>query len=246
MGCLSLLQGIFPTQGSNPDLPHCRQILYCLSYQGSPPPSNHLTFISDCGEWEASRCNCQHLSCFSHICSHVEIQNLLPDSLPQFSESPGASQPEGEDGCQPCSRFPAKKKTGKLDMRAPAVGLPWWISGNESTCQCRRPRFDPWVRKIPWRRKWQPTPVFLPGESHGQRILAGYSPWGQKESDTTEQLSTRACTHTRARTLQWLLLIHHSSKSLIKASSGMFLRLLLPTARLALVVLASVIGILPE
>ena len=139
-----------------------------------------------------------------------------------------------------------KKKTGKLDMRAPAVGLPWWISGNESTCQCRRPRFDPWVRKIPWRRKWQPTPVFLPGESHGQRILAGYSPWGQKESDTTEQLSTRACTHTRARTLQWLLLIHHSSKSLIKASSGMFLRLLLPTARLALVVLASVIGILPE
>ena len=48
------------------------------------------------------------------------------------------------------------------------------------------PRFDPWVGKIPWRRKWQPTPVFLPGESHGQRSLAGYSPWGCKESDTTE------------------------------------------------------------
>ena len=42
----------------------------------------------------------------------------------------------------------------------------------------RRPRLDSWVRKIPWRRKWQPTPVFLPGESHGQRSLAGYSPWG--------------------------------------------------------------------
>ena len=41
--------------------------------------------------------------------------------------------------------------------------------------------FDPWVRKIPWRRIWQPTPVFLPGESHGQRSLAGYSPQGQKE-----------------------------------------------------------------
>jgi len=41
--------------------------------------------------------------------------------------------------------------------------------------------FDPWVRKTPWRRKWQPTPVFLPGESHGQRSLAGYSPWGHKE-----------------------------------------------------------------
>ena len=43
-----------------------------------------------------------------------------------------------------------------------------------------------WVGKIPWRRKWQPTPVFLPGESHGQRSLAGYSPQGHKESDTTE------------------------------------------------------------
>jgi len=47
-------------------------------------------------------------------------------------------------------------------------------------------RFNPWVRKIPWREKWQPTPVFLPGESHGQRSLVGYSPWGRKESDTTE------------------------------------------------------------
>ena len=51
---------------------------------------------------------------------------------------------------------------------------------------CRRPGFYPWVRKIPWRRAWQPTPVFLPGESHGQRSLAGYSPWGCKVLDTTE------------------------------------------------------------
>ena len=43
-----------------------------------------------------------------------------------------------------------------------------------------------WGGKIPWRRAWQPTPVFLPGKSHGQRSLAGYSPWGHKESDTTE------------------------------------------------------------
>ena len=47
--------------------------------------------------------------------------------------------------------------------------------------------FDPWVRKIPWSRKWQTTPVFLPGESHGQRSLAGYSPWGHRESDATER-----------------------------------------------------------
>ena len=65
-------------------------------------------------------------------------------------------------------------------------GLPRWFSGKESACQCRRRRFDPWVRKIPWRRKWQSTPVFLPGESRGQRSLAGYSPWGDKESDITE------------------------------------------------------------
>ena len=49
-------------------------------------------------------------------------------------------------------------------------------------------QFDPWVRKIPWRRAWQPTPVFLPGESHGQRSLVGYSPWGHKELDTTEAI----------------------------------------------------------
>ena len=54
----------------------------------------------------------------------------------------------------------------------------------ESTCQCRRPRFDSWLGKTPWRREWIPTPVFLPGEFHGQRSLAGYSPWGLKELDT--------------------------------------------------------------
>ena len=62
----------------------------------------------------------------------------------------------------------------------------------------RRPGFDPWVRKIPWRRKWQPTPVYLPGESHGQRSLVGYSPWHCKGLDMTEQLTytlkCRSCT----------------------------------------------------
>ena len=53
-----------------------------------------------------------------------------------------------------------------------------WLSGKESTCKCRRHGFNPWVRKIPCRRKWQPTPVFLLGKSHGQRRLAGHSPWG--------------------------------------------------------------------
>ena len=60
-------------------------------------------------------------------------------------------------------------------------------SGSKSIClQCGRPRFNPWVGKIPWRRKWQPTPVLLPGESHGWKSLVGYNPWGRKESDMTE------------------------------------------------------------
>ena len=91
-------RGIFPPQGWNPGLPHCRQILYQLSHKGSP-----------------------------------------------------------------CRK------------------------------QCRRPGFNLWVGKIPWKREWLPTPVFWPGKSHGL-----YSPWGCKESDTTERLSFS------------LLLLHYS------------------------------------
>ena len=66
----------------------------------------------------------------------------------------------------------------------------WLLRCREPACQCprhKRCRFNPWVGKIPWRRAWQPTPVFLPGKSHGQRILASYSPQGCNESDTTEE-----------------------------------------------------------
>ena len=68
-------------------------------------------------------------------------------------------------------------------------GGEWCPGGSDSrVClQCRRPGFDSWVGKIPWRWKWQPTPVLLPGRFHGCRSLAGYSTWGHKELDTTEQ-----------------------------------------------------------
>ena len=66
----------------------------------------------------------------------------------------------------------------------------------EPACQCRRCEFASLVGKIPWRRKWPPTPVFLPGKSHGQRSLAGYSPCGRKKSDTVDWVAERACTHT--------------------------------------------------
>ena len=61
------------------------------------------------------------------------------------------------------------------------MGCPRWLSGLRIHLKCRRHKhgFNPWVRKIPW-RTWQPTPILLPGESHGQRSLASYSPWGHR------------------------------------------------------------------
>ena len=74
------------------------------------------------------------------------------------------------------------------------TGFPRWHTGKESTCQyrrCKRCGFDPWVGKILWSGKWQPTTVFSSAEFHGQRSLAGYSLWGHKESDVTEHEHTR-------------------------------------------------------
>ena len=85
-------------------------------------------------------------------------------------------------------------------------GLPGWFSGKESTCKYRRHRFNPWIGKTPWRRKWQPTPVFLPWELHEQRSLAGYGPWGHKELDTTERL-------IYAHTQFWVY--HHVRKTVV-------------------------------
>ena len=90
-------------------------------------------------------------------------------------------------------------QTGYLFFSSCIMGFPGGTNGKESACQCRRCqrcRFDPWVRKTLWRGKGQPTPVFVPGKSHGQRSLVSYSPWGRKESDTTERLSTHAHTVT--------------------------------------------------
>ena len=75
-------------------------------------------------------------------------------------------------------------------------GLPGGTNGKEPAGQCRRHGSNPWVRKIPWRRKWQPTLVFLLEKSHAQRSLVGYSPWGHKKSDTTEHVCMYTHTHT--------------------------------------------------
>ena len=77
-------------------------------------------------------------------------------------------------------------------------GLPWWPSGKQSACQRRRCGFEPWVRKIPWRSKWQPSLVFLPGEFCSERSLVSHSPRGHKELDTAEQLGM----HTQSAQLR--------------------------------------------
>ena len=90
---------------------------------------------------------------------------------------------------RPCGLIPGLGRSpgeGIVYTHSSILGLPWWLRGWRICLQWGRPAFDPWVRKIPWKRKWQPTPVFLPGEFHGQRSPVGYSPWGHKESDTTE------------------------------------------------------------
>ena len=82
------------------------------------------------------------------------------------------------------------------------IWLPKWFSGKESACHCSRCRrlgFDPWVGKVPRRRKGLPSLLFLPEKYHGQRSLAGYSPWGGKELDTNEQWSMLAYNNQRIR-----------------------------------------------
>ena len=98
-------------------------------------------------------------------------------------------------------------------------GFPGVSVVNNPACQCRRCKrygFNPWVGKIPGRRKRQPTLVLLPGEFHGQRSLAGYSPWGHKESDMTEQLTQHiqySCLENSMDRGAWRATVHGVTKS---------------------------------
>ena len=81
-------------------------------------------------------------------------------------------------------------------------GFPGGSDGKEPACHCRRCRFDPQAWKISWRRKWHPTPVFLPGKPHGQRSLVGYSPWGCKK------VGRDLVTKQQQKSLNWVCLWH--------------------------------------
>ena len=115
---------------------------------------------------------------------------------------PGSGRFSGEGNGNPlqysCLRNPIDRESGGLQsMGSQTVGIerlllscgfPGGSDGKASACNAGDPGLIPGLGKIPWRRKWQPTPVLLPGKFHGQRSLVGYSPWGRKELDKTEQL----------------------------------------------------------
>ena len=102
-----------------------------------------------------------------------------------------------------------------------------YCSSDSKDClQCRRPGFNPRVGKFPWRREWLPTPVFLPGKSHGERSLVGYSPRGHKELDTTEWLIH---THTHTDTHTPCCTVEHFKVYLFLVVGNIFFRLSLPS-----------------
>ena len=152
VGCHFLLQRIFPTQGLNPGLPRCSQMLYHLSYQGSQPGTN--TMPNEPKDWMGIVPGKNGTD--SH-CSYLKFNNFfLVINNSQFVVCLWYSEP---------SNFFGKKID---EFYRYFEGFP----GGSAV----RPGFDPWVRKIPWRRAWQATLVLLPRELHGQRSLAGCSP----------------------------------------------------------------------
>ena len=153
VGSLSLLQRIFPTQGSKPSLLHCRRILYPLSHKGSPKIQESVAYLFSSGSSRPR--NWTRVSCIAggFFTNWAIMASGVTAQIRADMDNSGGT------------------------------------NGKESACQCRRynrHRLHLWTRKTAWRRKWQPTPVFLPGESRGQRSLAGYSPWGHKESETID------------------------------------------------------------
>ena len=107
----------------------------------------------------------------------------------------------------------------------PILSFPGGSDGKSVCLQCRRPQFDPWVRKIFWRRKWQPTPVVLPGKFHGPRGLEGYSPWGCKELDATEWLHFHFCPYHLGMTQR----VHRTNLVVVDVFHGYLILNLLPT-----------------
>ena len=99
----------------------------------------------------------------------------------------------------------------------------WWLRWLSVCLQCGRHRFDPWVRKIPWKRKWQPTPVLLPGKFHGWRSLVGYS-LPAKELDVTEQLKKKQKQKQKAQHIRRVCILQGRKVVKMIPSRGQSLR----------------------
>ena len=139
--------------------------------------------LGNCSSWV-------HITSSHHICPKEEVNFPGSDAIKSvggvFKEYESKSLQE-ESWCKGLFYLCLSKKVAsptiqwqtfqffrdRLHFWILVIMLPWWLSGKESTCHCRRHGFDSWVEKIPWRRERRPTPVFLPGESHGQRSLVG-------------------------------------------------------------------------
>ena len=106
----------------------------------------------------------------------------------------GAIQPEG---LYHIWRTPRFRNLNLLWREVSKDKLPWWLNDKQSAYQCRRHGFSPWSGKIPWRRKWQPTPVFLPGEPHGQSSSMCYGSWSQSQTWFSDWTTTRKDTGER-------------------------------------------------
>ena len=135
-------------------------------------------------------------------------QQLLPQTV-------NAARVGGRDRYMAANPWARPACSGKLQRQRRVFftsqftdELPWWFSGKEFTCQCRRPGFNPQVGKTPWRRKWQASPVFLPGKSHGQRswqiTVHGVSKEGSQESNMTYRLNNNQITHRFWRTSKYV------------------------------------------
>ena len=203
VGSCSLLKGIFPTQGSNLGLLHCRRILYCLNHQGNPGKDTEYgigILLSDLGMCICGRrhpwgrtdysgvmlgyhlSSCIASSSGSHCTSstYISLTHML-----DYVEREG----EGEGSASfPTSILCLHRKLQKAFLYS---GLPVIKASLEAQAVEALPAVQTWIQfldstgKTSWRRGWPLSPVFLPEELHGQRSLAGYSPWGRKESDMT-------------------------------------------------------------
>ena len=155
--------------------------------------------MAESNSWDRDHVLVVQFSC-SVASNSLQPCGLQHTRLPCPSLSPGEEYLLCPNSCPLCrccyltislsaAMRPTKIVELKYLLSSPVQGFAGGTGGKEPAHQCRRYkrlRFNPWAGNIPWRRKGQPAPVFLPGESHGQRSLAGYSPEGHKELDTTE------------------------------------------------------------